>query len=70
MILPTSRAFLSSPLITIPHPVASGGSGDVYEGILDGSKVYVKCIRVHANEDVAKVTKVHYPTVFPVCRYL
>ena len=52
------------------HPVASGGSGDVYEGTLDGLKVCVKRVRVYANEGVAKATKVRYRTIFPVCRYL
>ena len=42
----------------------------MYEGTLDGSKVCVKRVRVYANDGVAKATKVRYPTVFPVSRYL
>jgi hypothetical protein len=44
------------------HPVASGGSGDVYEGTFDGSKVCVKRIRVYSNDGPEKAIKVYHRT--------
>jgi hypothetical protein len=41
------------------QPVASGGSGDVYKGTLDDSKVCVKRVRVYSKDGPMKATKVH-----------
>jgi hypothetical protein len=60
MILPTSYILSSSRLRVDRHPVASGGSGDVYEGTLDGSEVCVKRVRVYSEGGMKKATKVHY----------
>jgi len=49
---------LSQDLTVGDHPVASGGSGDVYEGFLSGSMVCVKRIRVYFKDDNQKLTKV------------
>ena len=40
------------------QPVASGGSGDVYEGWLDDSKVCVKRVRIYSKDGPENVTKV------------
>ena len=66
-ILPRSHALLSSLKITSRQPVASGGSGDVYEGTLNGSKVCVKRVRVYAKDGPMKVPKVWHPVAFSVC---
>jgi hypothetical protein len=58
MILPTSYALSSSLLNIGRQPVASGGSGDVYKGILDGSGVCVKRVRIYAQDGPMKATKV------------
>ena len=57
MILPTSYAH-SSRLIINPESFASGGSGDVYQGSLDGSKVCIKRVRVYAGEGQSEATRV------------
>ena len=57
MILPAS--FIPSYRLTISdEPFASGGCGGVYRGTLDGSKVCVKRVRLHAIDDQSKSTKV------------
>ena len=48
--LPTSSALSSQVLLISNQPVASGGSGDVYEGTLNNSRVCVKRIRVYAKD--------------------
>jgi hypothetical protein len=58
MILPTSYALSPSLLNTDPRPVASGGSGDVYKGSLDGSEVCIKRVRIYAKDGPMKATKV------------
>ena len=58
MTLPT-RYTLSPQILTVGRqPVASGGSGDVYEGRLHGSKVCVKRVRVYSKDGPQKATKV------------
>ena len=50
---------LSSQDLTVGHrPVASGGSGDVYEGFFNGSRVCVKRVRVYSKDGPNKITKV------------
>ena len=49
-ILPTSPALSSQVLLISNQPVAFGGSGDVYEGILNNLRVCVKRIRVDAKD--------------------
>ena len=54
-----SSYILSSQDLTVGHrPVASGGSGDVYEGSLSGSRVCVKRVRVYSKDGPNKATKV------------
>ncbi|KAF9642287.1 kinase-like protein [Thelephora ganbajun] len=55
-ILPTSYT-ISHPLNISPDPFARGGFGDVYQGILDGSKVCIKRVRVYTQDDPQKATK-------------
>ena len=49
-ILPASSALSSQVSLISNHPVASGGSGDVYEGALNTLRVCVKRIRVYAKD--------------------
>jgi hypothetical protein len=60
MILPTSYTLPSHLLDICRHPVVSGGSGDVYEGTLNGSKVCVKRVREYSKDGLEKTAKVHY----------
>ena len=48
-------------LTTSYEPFASGGCGDVYHGILDGSKVCVKRVRLYAIDDQGKAIEVRSP---------
>ena len=48
--LPTSSALSSQVLLISNQPVASGGSGDVYEGSLNNLRVCVKRVRVYARD--------------------
>ena len=59
-ILPTSYTLSSSLLNVGHHPVASGGSGDVYKGSFNGSGVCVKRVRVYSKDGPKKATKVHF----------
>ena len=57
-ILPTSYT-LSPHLINIgPEPFASGGCGDVYKGILDGSKVCVKRVKMYTRDGPQNAARV------------
>lgn len=60
MLLPPSCILSSSVLNIGRQPVASGGSGDIYQGVLNGSTVCVKRIRVYSKEGPEKSTKVRY----------
>ena len=65
MILPTSH-ILSSSILDVGHqPVASGGSGDIYEGILNGSRVCVKRVRIYSEDGPDKTTRVHFNAITP-----
>ena len=73
MILPTSYAISPSLLNIASRPVASGGSGDVYKGTLDGSEVCIKRVRIYAKDGPVKATKVryqshHFPCVLMLTR--
>jgi hypothetical protein len=57
--LPKSYMLESSLLISGERPVASGGSGDIYEGSLNGSKVCVKRLRIYAGERIPVAKEVH-----------
>ena len=59
MILPTSYTLSSSVLGIGRQPTASGGSGDLYEGTLDGSRVCIKRIRIYSRGGPGDVAKVH-----------
>lgn len=66
MILPNSYTLSSSPLNISPQPIASGGSGDLYEATLNnGSRVLVKRSRVYLKGDPEKATRVHPNTFSP-----
>ena len=60
MILPTSYTLSSSLLNIGRQPVASGGSGDIYKGTLNGLNVCVKRVRVYSKEGPKKATKVRH----------
>ena len=60
MVLPISYTLSSSLLKTDRQPLASGSSGDIYEGTLNGSKVCVKRVRIYTKEGPEKATKVQY----------
>ena len=64
-ILPTSYTFKSSQILHIRRdPIVSGGFGDVYEGVLNGSKIYVKRVRIHSQGGPANPKKC-FPVAFP-----
>ncbi|KAF9644873.1 kinase-like protein [Thelephora ganbajun] len=60
MILPTSYALSSKVLLVGRQPVASGGSGDVYEGSLNGLKVCVKRVRIYSKDNHVDPRKTFY----------
>ena len=66
-ILPASYAILPSFLSIGHQPVASGGPGDIYEGMFGGLKVCVKRIRVYSKSSPTstEATEVCYLVVFP-----
>ena len=70
MILPASH-ILSSSVLTIDHrqPVASGGSGDIFKGTLNGAGVCVKRVRIYSKDGPDKAIKVcFYAITSPVNR--
>ena len=64
--LPTSYGFPSQLLEIDPIPFTHGGSGNVYKGTLDGSKVCIKHIQVYAQDVKQQVKQVR----FLYCRFL
>ena len=42
------------------HPVARGGYGDVYKGLLHGQEIAVKALRIYQDSDLAKLLKVSF----------
>ena len=62
-LLPTSHIIPGEVIRTTVHPVASGGSGDVWEGICNGKRVAMKALRVYRGDDVQKVKKVPHPVL-------
>ena len=60
MILPTLYTPPSQVLNIGRQPVASGGSGDVFEGTLNRSKVCVKRVRVYSRDGPEAARKVVY----------
>ncbi|KAF9642290.1 hypothetical protein BDM02DRAFT_3273522 [Thelephora ganbajun] len=60
VILPTSYALPPQVLIVGRQPVASGGSGDVYEGPLNDSKVCVKRVRIYSKDNPVDPLKTFY----------
>ena len=69
MILPTLYTPPSQVLTIGRQPVASGGSGDVYEGTLNRSKVCVKRVRVYSvgGPEVAKKVLSTHRFLVPCC---
>ncbi|KAF9642667.1 kinase-like protein [Thelephora ganbajun] len=59
-ILPTSYALSSQVLVVGRQPVASGGSGDVYEGTLNSLKVCVKRVRIYSKDNHVNPLKTFY----------
>ena len=64
-LLPISHVIHEEIIRTTEHPVASGGFGDVWEGICNDKRVAIKALRVYKKEDVQKVKKVTHP-VLPI----
>ena len=63
-LLPTSHIIPGQLIQTTEHPVASGGFGDVWEGIYNDKWVAIKALRVYEG-DMQKVKKVTHP-VLPI----
>ena len=68
--LPSSYIISAQLLDIIDRPVASGGSGDLYEGTLGGSKVCVKRFRAYPMGEPTDPAQVRYffiafPTQLP-----
>jgi hypothetical protein len=40
------------------HPVARGGFGDVYKGLLHGEDIAVKALRIYQDSDMIQLLKV------------
>ncbi|KAF9644348.1 kinase-like protein [Thelephora ganbajun] len=59
-ILPTSYALSSQVLLVGRQPVASGGSGDVYEATLNDLKVCVKRVRIYPKDNLVNPLKTFY----------
>ncbi|KAF9643878.1 hypothetical protein BDM02DRAFT_3191109 [Thelephora ganbajun] len=57
-ILPTPYTLSADPLDIGSYPLDSGGYGDVYLGVLGGSKVSVKRVRMYVAEGPQRVTKI------------
>ncbi|KAF9650992.1 kinase-like protein [Thelephora ganbajun] len=58
--LPQSYILESSLSILNKHPVASGGSGDIYQGSLKDLSVCVKRLRIYAGEETRGAKKTFY----------
>jgi hypothetical protein len=43
------------------HPVARGGYGDVYRGLLHEKQIAVKVLRIYQDSDLVKLLKVAAP---------
>jgi len=67
MVLPTSYALTGSLQGVSSLPFAPGGFGDVCEGILDGTRVSVKRVRVCSKDGPEAATKVHYRWRYVPC---
>ena len=59
--LPASHLIPEDFIQTSEYPVASGGFGDVWEGIHKDKPVAIKALRVYKPNDVKKVAKASYP---------
>lgn len=55
--LPTSHLIPEALIKTTEHPIASGGFGDVWEGIYNDQRVAIKALRLYKDSDVQKVKK-------------
>ena len=69
-VLPTSYIVSPSRLIIGGQPAASGGSGDIYQGTLDGEDVCVKRVRVYSKDGPKQATKVRHRRHFSPYRLL
>lgn len=57
-LLPASHIIPENLIRTSEFPVASGGSGDVWEGIYNSERVAIKALRVYKVDDVREIRKV------------
>ena len=62
-LLPTSHTIPEKLIKTTEHPIASGGFGNVWEGIYNDKRVAIKALRVYKVDVVQKVKKVTHPTL-------
>ena len=63
--LPVSHIISQKLIQTSETAVASGGFGDVWEGIWNDKRVAIKALRVYKDDDIRKVVKVTHPA-FPI----
>ena len=66
-LLPNSHIIPEKLIQTSEVAVASGGYGDVWEGIYNDKRVAIKALRIYRVDDVQKVAKVSHPA-FPISR--
>jgi len=64
-LLPLSHIIPKKLIQTSEVAVASGGYGDVWEGIYNDKRVAIKALRIYKVDDVRKVAKVTHPA-FPI----
>ena len=64
-LLPASHIIPKGLIQTTEYPIASGGFGDIWEGIYDEKRVAIKALRVYKEDDIRKVRKVSHPA-FPI----
>jgi len=61
--LPVSHIIPEKLIQTSEVAVASGGYGDVWEGIYNDKPVAIKALRIYKDDDVRKVAKVTRPAL-------
>jgi hypothetical protein len=52
------KCFVLQGIEIEPHPIARGGYGDVYKGLLHGREIAVKALRIYKTSDLVKLLKV------------
>lgn len=61
--VPISHIIPEKLIQTSEFPIASGGYGDVWEGIYNDKRVAIKALRIYKDDDVRKVAKVTHPAL-------